>query len=171
MKAGIVEVLKLGESYRLVRDEFEGWYEFIYRDNQGKLKKEAYRYVVNARGQEKSLETNPSPLARNLLKSGIVQIEEIRSFDQTTHPSCDVAPELEPAVYTYKTGSIWIDPATHRIMQMGPDKKVTKSNAICAVGAMTRGQIIDASMVHGIAQVTSRIADALVDYLIRTVKQ
>jgi uncharacterized NAD(P)/FAD-binding protein YdhS len=167
MKAGIVEVFKLGENYRLVRDEFEGCYEFIYRDNRGILKKEAYRYVVNARGQEKSMETNLSALARNLLKSGTIQIEEIRPIEQTAHPSCDVAPELEPAVYTYKTGSIWIDPETHHIMQMGPEKKVTKSNAIYAVGAMTRGQIIDASMVRGIAQATSRIADDLVDCLTR----
>jgi uncharacterized NAD(P)/FAD-binding protein YdhS len=167
MKAGIVEVFKLGENYRLVRDEFEGCYEFIYRDNRGILKKEAYRYVVNARGQEKSMETNLSALARNLLKSGTIQIEEIQPIEQTTHPSCDVAPELEPAVYTYKTGSIWIDPETHHIMQMGPEKKVTKSNAIYAVGAMTRGQIIDASMVRGIAQATSRIADDLVDCLTR----
>ncbi len=165
MKAGIVEVFKMGEDYRLVRDEFAGCYEFIYRDNRGKLKKEAYRYVVNARGQEKSLETNLSALARNLLKSGTVQIEEIRPVDQATHPSRDVAPELKPAVDTYKTGSIWIDPETHHIMHMGPEKKVTKSNAIYAVGAMTRGQIIDASMVRGIAQATSRIADDLVDYL------
>jgi hypothetical protein len=32
---------------------------------------------------------------------------------------------------------------------------------------MTRGQIIDASMVRGIAQATARIADDLVDYLTR----
>ena len=165
MKAGIVGVFKLGEDYRLVRDEVNDCYEFIYRDEQGNLKRDAYRYVVNARGQEKSLETNLSALARNLLKSGTVQIEEIRPVDPTTHPNRDVAPELEPAVYTYKTGSIWIDPETHHIMQMGPEKKVTKSNAIYAVGAMTRGQIIDASMVRGIAQATSRIADDLVDYL------
>jgi hypothetical protein len=87
---------------------------------------------------------------------------------QTTHPSRVAAPELKPAVDTYKTGSIWIDPETHHIMQMGPEKKITKSNAIYAVGAMTRGQIIDASMVRGIAQATARIADDLVNYLIRS---
>jgi hypothetical protein len=108
-------------------------------------------------------------LAKNLLKSGTVQIEEIRPVDQSTHPSRDVAPELEPAVDTYKTGSILIDPETHHIMQMGPDKKVTKSNAIYAVGAMTRGQIIDASMARGIVQATSRIADDLVNYLTRRI--
>jgi len=167
MKAGMVEVFKLGESYRLVRDEARDCHEFIYRDDQGNLKRDAYRYVINARGQEKSLESNPSALAKNLLKSGTVQIEEIRPVDQSTHPSRDVAPELEPAVDTYKTGSILIDPETHHIMQMGPDKKVTKSNAIYAVGAITRGQIIDASMARGIVQATSRIADDLVNYLTR----
>jgi uncharacterized NAD(P)/FAD-binding protein YdhS len=169
MKAGVVEIFKLGENYRLVRDESEGCYEFIYRDNRGTPKKEAYRYVVDARGQEKSLETNRSALARNLLKSGTIQIEEIRPVDQTTHPSLDVAPELEPATHIYKTGSIWIDPETHHIMQMGPEKKITKSNAIYAVGAMTRGQIIDASMVRGIARATARIADDLVNYLTRRI--
>jgi len=165
MKAGIVGVYKLGENYHLVRDEVRDCYEFIYRDDRGNLKRNAYRYVVNARGQEKSMATNPSTLARNLLKSGTVQIEEIRPVDQSTLSSRVAAPELEPAFDTYKTGSIWIDPETHHIMQMGPEKKVTKSNAIYAVGAMTRGQIIDASMVRGIAQATSRIADDLVDYL------
>jgi hypothetical protein len=106
-------------------------------------------------------------LIASCLKSGTVQIEEIRPVDQSTLSSRVAAPELEPAVDTYKTGSIWIDPETHHIMQMGPEKKVTKSNAIYAVGAMTRGQIIDASMVRGIAQATSRIADDLVDYLTR----
>jgi len=168
MKAGIVEVYKLGENYRLVRDEVKDCYEFIYRDDRGNLIRNAYRYVVNARGQEKSMATNPSTLARNLLKSGTVQIEEIRPVDQSTLSSRVAAPELEPAVDTYKTGSIWIDPETHHIMHMGPGKKVSKSNAIYAVGAMTRGQIIDASMVRGIAQATSRIADNLVDYLIRS---
>ena len=171
MKAGVVEVFKLGANYRLVRDEVKDCYEFIYRDVQGNLKRDAYRYVVNARGQEKSLETNPSPLARNLLKSGTVQIEEIRPVNQTTHPSRDMAPDLEPAVHTYKTGSIWIDPETHHIMQMGPEQKITKSNAIYAVGAMTRGQIIDASMARGIAQATSRIADGLVNYLTRRFRE
>ena len=84
MKAGIVEVYKLGENYRLVRDEVKDCYEFIYRDDRGNLKRNAYRYVVNARGQEKSMATNPSTLARNLLKSGTVQIEEIRPVDQST---------------------------------------------------------------------------------------
>jgi uncharacterized NAD(P)/FAD-binding protein YdhS len=167
MKAGIVEVIKLGDNYRLVKNEVKNCYEFIYRDIRGNLKKDAFRYVVNARGQEKSLETNPSALARNLLRSGTVLVEEIRSVGQPASSGRDAPCALESAGDAYKTGSIWIDPETFHIMQMGPHKKVTKSEAIYAVGAMTRGQIIDASMARGIVQATSRIADDLVNYLIR----
>ena len=168
MRAGIVEVVKLGENYRLARDEAADSYEFTYRDTRGNLKRDAYRYVINARGQEKSLETNPSTLAGNLLKSGTVLIEEVRPVDKSANSGHKFIPEPQSAVTSYKTGSIWIDPATHRIMQMGPEKKITKSNVIYAVGAMTRGQIIDASMVRGIVQATSRIADNLVNYLSQT---
>jgi len=35
------------------------------------------------------------------------------------------------------------------------------------VGAMTRGQIINASMVRGIVQAASRVADDLIGYLTR----
>jgi len=78
-----------------------------------------------------------------------------------------MAPESETAGASYKTGSIWIDPETHLVMQRVVDTKIAKSGMIYAVGAMTRGQIIDASMAHGIVQATSRIADNVFDYLIR----
>lgn len=165
MKAGIVEVVKLGENYRLVNTEAGNSFEFIYRDEQGSQKRDTYRYVINARGQEKSLETNPSALAKNILKSGVVQIEEIRPADQANHAGLHFVSDSESAGRSYKTGSIWIDPATHHTMQRGPNGKITRSRAIYTVGAMTRGQIIDASMVRGIVQATSRIADDLINYL------
>jgi uncharacterized NAD(P)/FAD-binding protein YdhS len=157
IKAEIVDVIKLGEHYQLVKNEVSGYYELIYRDTHGNLKRDAYRYVVNARGQEKSLETNPSPLAQKLLQRGTVMIEEFQPVDSAGDPA--------NSRQTYKTGSIWIDPKTHHIMQMESDRKVTRSNRIYAVGAMTRGQIIDASMARGIVQATSRIADDLTDHL------
>ena len=166
MRAGIVDVIKLGDDYRLIRDDVRDCYEFSYSDIHGNEKKEAYQYVVDARGQQKSLETNPSPLVRNLLKSRMVQIEEIRPVDQTNHSGQDNAPVFE-AAGRYKTGSIWIDPETHQIIQLGPGKEITKSSDLYAVGAMTRGQIIDASMAQGIVKATSRIADDLVHYLTR----
>jgi uncharacterized NAD(P)/FAD-binding protein YdhS len=162
MRAGMVEVVKLGENYRLVNNDAEDSFDFIYRDERGNHKRDTYRYVVNARGQEKSMETDPSALARNLLKSGIVQIEELRPDAQANQPGHQFAPDSESAGHSYKTGSVWIDPETHHIMQVRPGKKITKSKAIYAVGAMTRGQIIDASMVRGIVQATSRIADDLI---------
>jgi hypothetical protein len=50
---------------------------------------------------------------------------------------------------------------------MGPDGNITRSEAIYAVGVMTRGQIINASMVRGIVQAASRVADDLIGYLTR----
>jgi uncharacterized NAD(P)/FAD-binding protein YdhS len=168
MTAGMVEVIKLGNNYQLVKKEVDDCYEFTYSDDGGNLKQDTYRYVINARGQEKSLEKNPAALARNLLRSGTVQIEEIRPVGHTAHIGDKISLAGVVAGETYKTGSIWIDTQTHHIMQMGPDNKITKSSAIYAVGAMTRGQIIDASMAHGIVQATARIADDVVDHLMRT---
>lgn len=165
MKSGIVEVHKLGEDYRFVTDEAGKAYRFIYRDPQGKLRTDSFRYVVNARGQEKSIETNPSALAMNLLESGTVQIEEYHLEDQTSPPVRQSSVDRKNENNTYKTGSIWINPKTHRIMRIEPDGKVRASTAIYAVGAMTRGQIIDASMARGIVLSTNRIADDLVQYL------
>jgi len=165
MRAGIVEVIKLGKKYRLARAKNSDHYEFIYEDERGILNRDAYRYVVNARGQERSLETNPSELAKNLLASGTVQIEEFRPVGPNAYSGRQNAGEAKAAGASYKTGSIWIDPDTHQIMQIGPDEKLTKSSTIYAVGAMTRGQIINASMANGIVQATSRIADDLVTHL------
>jgi uncharacterized NAD(P)/FAD-binding protein YdhS len=165
IKAGIVAVIKLGKKYRLAKDKLDDYYEFIYEDDRGILNRDAYRYVVNARGQERSLETNPSELARNLLASETVRIEEFRPIGHSSYPGRPYAGDVRTADASYKTGSIWIDPDTHHIMQIGPDEKPTRSSKIYAVGAMTRGQIINASMAHGIVQATSRIADDLVAYL------
>ena len=116
------------------------------------------------------METNYSELAKTLINSGTVQIEEFRLTDSTPSISENIVPESETASETYKTGSIWIDPETHRIMQKVSDKKIAQSSTIYAVGAMTRGQIIDASMARGIVQATSRIADDMVNYLTRIFK-
>jgi uncharacterized NAD(P)/FAD-binding protein YdhS len=166
IKAGIVKVRKLGTDYLLKKDDEKESYEFIYRDVHGNQKRDTYRYVVNARGQKKSIKTNPSNLAKNLLTSETVQIEECRHLDQTTHPDQELASTLASTDQIYKTGSIWIDPETHHIIEKKPDQKFAKSTTIYAVGAMTRGQIIDASTVSGIVQATSIVAEDLINYLI-----
>jgi len=167
MNAGIAEVIKLGRDYRLTKDNDDGYFEFIYEDDRGNLHRDAHRYVVNARGQARSLETNASELAVSLLASGTVQIREFRLSGARTESDDLTAGGLTTAGETYKTGSIWIDPDTHHIMQKGPDGKAAGSGTIYAVGAMTRGQIINASMADAIVRATSGIADDLVDYLSR----
>jgi uncharacterized NAD(P)/FAD-binding protein YdhS len=166
MKAGMVDVIRLGDHYRLHKDHVKNRYEFVYSDVRRNERRDAYRFVVDARGQRKTLETNSSPLVKNLLTSGMIQIEEIRSVDQTNHSGQNDESELE-ATGRYKTGSVWIDPETHQIIQMRPGKATTTSSGIYAVGAMTRGQIINTSMAQGIVEATSRIADDLIQYLTR----
>ena len=61
------------------------------------------------------------------------------------------------------TGSLWVDPYTHRIQRSEMNGRVVKSESIYAAGAMTRGQIIDASMAHGSAVSTQTIAENWVD--------
>jgi uncharacterized NAD(P)/FAD-binding protein YdhS len=59
-----------------------------------------------------------------------------------------------------------LDPSKIRI-DIYERQEITKSSDLYAVGAMTRGQIIDASMARGIVKAASRIADELVHYLTR----
>jgi uncharacterized NAD(P)/FAD-binding protein YdhS len=165
LKAGIVSVHRLGNDYRFFKDESENGYVFSYRDEKGRARKDVYPYVVNARGQEKSLATNPSQLAKNLLDTRVVQIEEF----QTPTPGMDPGVIFIVGKYhdseSYRTGSIWIDPASHLLMTRNHDGSIARSRAIYAVGAMTRGQILDASMAYGIARSTARIAHDLVESL------
>ena len=168
VKAGIVDVVRLGSGYRFVRDEVTGCYEFIYTDLHGRSRRDAYRYVVNARGQERSLETDPSDLAKSLIRSGIVQIEKFSPPDPNALSKCVVPPGSEGSRHAIKTGGIRIDPKTHRIMKQGPGKRVAESGVIYAAGAMTRSQIINASMVRSIVEGTARIADTIVNDLVRS---
>ena len=165
MKSGRVEVFKLGKNYQFVKnDKKDGW-EFIYQGSNGETKRDAYRYVVNARGQAKSIQRDPSPLTKNLLKRGIVQYEETQPVQPENRQSNRYNQQPETKLNSYKTGSIWIDPETHHVMRQASDNMPTRSKAIYAVGAMTRGQIIDASMAHGIVQSTAGIASHWVDDL------
>ena len=165
MKSGLVEVFKLGRNYQFVKNDAKNGWEFIYQDSNGETKRDAYRYVVNARGQAKSVRTDPSPLTKHLLKRGIVQNEEIQPVQPENSHSNRSAKQPKIKLHTYKTGSIWIDPETHHVIRKASNKKPVNSNSIYAVGAMTRGQIIDASMAHGIVQSTATIASSWVNDL------
>jgi uncharacterized NAD(P)/FAD-binding protein YdhS len=165
MKSGLVEVFKLGRNYQFVKNDTKDVWEFIYQDSNGETKRDVYRYVVNARGQAKSIQTDPSPLTKNLLKRGIVQNEKAQPVQQENRQSNRSVKQPKTKLNTYKTGSMWIDPVTHQVIRKVSDKTPVKSNSIYAIGAMTRGQIIDASMAHGIVQSTARIANSWVDDL------
>ena len=121
----------------------------LYLDARGKTTKDQYAYLINAQGQMRSFATNPSELARNLLRSGTVQIEKISTGrrDELAAGGCDDG--------LYNSGSLWIDPDTHRVLRMKPDGKVEPSVCMHAVGIMTRGQILDASTARGIAVATA----------------
>ena len=160
MESGIVEVFKLGRNYQFVKNETKDRWEFVYRDSSGKTKKDSYRYVVNARGQTKSTQTDPSTLTQNLIGRGTVLNVETQFVQPENRQSRQSAKDKKAKLITYKTGSMWIDPETHQVMRQGANKIPARSKAIYAVGAMTRGQIIDASMAHGIVQSISRIADS-----------
>jgi uncharacterized NAD(P)/FAD-binding protein YdhS len=167
MKIGLVEVVKLGSNYRLIKNGNPAGYVLIYRDIKGIEKKDVYRYVVDARGQKKSLESDPSALAKNLRLSGTVQTTEMRPVIKKEYSKSKAAAGSKSTAQVYETGSIWIDPESHKIMKMGSDNKNTPSNAIYAVGAITRGQIIDASMARSIVQSTTRIAKDIIGFLTR----
>lgn len=149
MKSGIVEVIKLGNAYTVRRDNEDKSFELSYLDARGKTTKDQYAYLINAQGQTRSFATSPSELARNLLRSGMVQIERIPTGrrDESAAGGCDDG--------LYNSGSLWIDPETHRVLRMKPDGKVEPSVCMHAVGIMTRGQILDASTARGSAVATA----------------
>ncbi|MBT8361931.1 MAG: FAD/NAD(P)-binding protein, partial [Deltaproteobacteria bacterium] len=154
LQAGIVSIVKLGNDYHFERDDATGEYKFTYKDPEGNTRCDAYHYVVNARGQTRSLESDSAALTRNLLRRNVIQVEETRI--------------VEPADYSsYKTGSILVNPETYQIIQPDRDAASVSNPPVFAVGAMTRGQMIDASMAYGIARSTAAIADLLIAKLCR----
>jgi uncharacterized NAD(P)/FAD-binding protein YdhS len=155
MQAGIVSVVKLGDDYHFKCNDATGEFKFIYKGPKGDTRCDAYHYVVNARGQPRSLESDKAALPRNLLQKKLIQIEENQAAESAQHVS-------------YKTGSILVDPKTHQVIRLGFDKAALSNPAIFAVGAMTRGQMIDASMAYGIARSTAEVADYLLTQLCRS---
>lgn len=151
MKRDIVTLVRLGTDYSFDFQRRTHTFQFSYTGQDGQIKRDGYRYLVNASGQSRSIETDPSPLIQNLLKQKLVQtIEYQHRNDQRVW---------------YKTGSILVAPDSHQVIQPQtgtPDPQ----RAFFAVGAMTRGQMIDASMAHGLASSTATVADQLIACLI-----
>jgi hypothetical protein len=144
--------------YRFHRDDARDSFRFDYRGRDGRRRSETYRYVVNAQGQRISLETDPSELARNLIRSGAVQ----RGRTETGHGARfrDVA-DRERKERLRPADGIWIDHRTHRVPALSSEPPGL--GAVYAVGAMTRGQIIDASMAHSLVLSAQIVCDDLLD--------
>lgn len=167
MKAGTATVIRLGEDYHVRRHDVTGEYEFTYRDAHGRPRQHSYRYLVDARGQPSSLDTDPAPLTRNLWRRGFVHIEETKIARPADAP---VPADSSSAAGTHSghtKASIVVDPATHRVIQKAHDGTSTPVDFLYAVGAMTRAQMIDASMAYASARSTAAVADHLVNRLVR----
>ena len=152
MEAGVVEIKKLGRDYRFEVNESTGEFEFYSGGTDGQCRLATFSFCVDARGQPRSIETDSSELTRNLLQRGLVQTERLEPADHA-HSAASAS------------GSILIDPDTHRVVHTDPEHGGNAGIELFAVGAMTRGQIIDASMAYGLARSTQRIANLLIKRL------
>lgn len=162
MKAGMVSVVRTGSDYRLEADGATGDFTIAFRGPEGGLRRDTFSFCVDARGQTRSVDSDPSPLIRSLVSKRFVSLERGRAGS----PDED---ESEPG---FASGSIVVDPQTHRVVsseeeQSGGDWSAGDGVDLFAVGAMTRGQIIDSSMAQGIARSTAAIADMLIAELRR----
>jgi len=163
MNAGMVTVRKqIGETpFR--RDELS--FSFTFQDANGEAMEATHPYVVDARGQSPSYATNHQTLAVNLLRSGTVEIEPRDRNIQALEDERSKPSRGRPPLVRNERGGLWIDPRTHRVRRTRADEGIEVSERITAVGAMTRGQIIDASMAHGSAVSTDVVAREWVDYV------
>ncbi len=144
MRAGVVRVIRLGTEYRLDRPSGETPFVFTYTDPFGRPRQERCGFLVDARGQKRSYETSPDPLARNLLASGTVHIETL--------------PLPESRGDAHRTGGVWIDPGTQRVARTATGGSRRISSRLYAVGVPTRGQILDASMAYSCARAAGIVA-------------
>jgi hypothetical protein len=161
IRAGIVEITRLGSSYQISREAKEDRYAFVYNDPSGHKKKKFCSYVVDARGQTQSILTDPSTLTQSLVARGIVLTEASRLDHRPGETVRDG--DTPPEAGLHNTGSVWIDPESHQVMQRTGDGQVRPAQSLYAVGAMVRGQIIDASMAQSIVRSVSKAAAHLFD--------
>jgi uncharacterized NAD(P)/FAD-binding protein YdhS len=161
IRAGIVEIIRLGDAYRLLKDTPDARYAFVYKDREGHTRKHPCACLVDARGQEKSILTDPSPLTQSMIARKIVLTEITRPHDLTDDPAGDGDTASEAGHHT--TGSVWIDPETHQVMQRSSDGQAKPAESLYAIGAMVRGQILDASMARSIVRSVSKAAAHLFD--------
>lgn len=158
MESGVMTVKKLGGAYQLNHRSKSRGFEICFQDEKGTLNCETYSFVVDARGQSTSYRSNPSPLAKHLLASGLVQIEPV-TLDETDTGNRS----LEKVPRTIETGGLWIDPESCRVIKKTMGKKDAISKNMYAIGIMNRGQVINASMARECAASANRVSDYILN--------
>ena len=152
LEADIVEITKLGNDYQFDYNELTREFDFFYQGADGEACLDSFSYCVDARGQPLSIGTDNSGLTRSLLARKLVLTEPRTSTGDD--------PEASPGM-----GSILIDPDTHQVVVPEADNIIDPNLDFFAVGAMTRGQIIDSSMAYGLARSTARVAECIIEKL------
>ncbi|MDK9702198.1 MAG: FAD/NAD(P)-binding protein [Sulfuritalea sp.] len=137
MEAGVVEVIRLGDTYRLERDAGEGRWHLTHGNEHAETRHAVFDIVVDARGQQGDYRRNPAPLARSLCRSDWLAFTE----------------------GAYR--GLAIDPQTHAILGRGSDGGTAPVTGLFAFGALTRGQMLDASMARGLVLASAKVAQGL----------
>lgn len=162
MKSGTLQVIKLGDDYRLLRAASGEGYEIHHKGPHGETVRGCYDFLVDARGQSRSFSTNQSELAGNLLRSGTIQVERLDSQPRSVPAGTgETAGGRNPS----SSGGLWIDPETHHVLRVKADGSMGQSRCIYAAGIMTRGQILDASTARGCVSSAARVAEQWAELL------
>lgn len=160
LESGFLKIHRLSHPVELDKPSQKSGFEFNYLDSYGGTRTETFKYVVDARGQSRSYRSNPSTLARNILSSGLVQIEE-----QPIDKNESLAGFLDKEKKPNKDRGIWVDPESFGVIAGTKKEGLAVSTKLFAVGAMIQGQIINASMALESVKSTYRIASLIIDEL------
>ncbi|MCP4692315.1 MAG: hypothetical protein GY859_29995 [Desulfobacterales bacterium] len=167
MKSGVLEVLTLGRRYSISRREQTGDFAIAYTDPTGQARRAACRHLINCTGLGHKYAENPTPLARNLLRSGQVLLDS-EPFAKNPNGSPNqteigAAGSRGASPPTYESGGVKVDPDTLRIIHLDADGNETRSRAMFAVGLMIGFPFWSARIS---AHLTRRVADVLIDQLL-----
>jgi len=122
MESCVLIVKKLQTSYQLKTASNPYHFKFCYQDDTGKERSCNHHFVGDARGQSVSYQTNPSKLARNILSSGLIHLEEYQtSNDEKLLKNLPIEPGK------IRNGGLWINPKTHQVIKkQEPNSHVQK---------------------------------------------
>ncbi len=131
LESGVCTINRLNRPFHPANAPKSGGFEFDFTDPNGKAIRRIFPFVVDARGQSLSYKDNPSPLAKNLLTSGLARCHG-KGID--------------------------IDPDRFRVRTNDKNQGATALPKIFAVGVMNQGQVINVSMARECALSTHTVA-------------